>query len=102
MPSLQVPDDGRDELRVAGRRQVMEAERLDTEHDAVDGRHGGLAASDRNLIRSPARTSMLASAKRLVPMTTFTAEPNTYQQRLGGGVTSLDFEIDRDGIFERV
>ena len=30
------------------------------------------------------------------------AEPNTYQQRLGGVVTSLDFEIDRDGIFERV
>lgn len=30
------------------------------------------------------------------------AEPNTYQQQLGANVTSLDFEIDREGTFIRV
>ncbi len=40
---LQVLDDGRDELRVAGRRQIVEAEGLDAEHHAVDGRHRGRA-----------------------------------------------------------
>jgi hypothetical protein len=30
------------------------------------------------------------------------AEPNTYRQQLGANVTSLDFEIDREGTFARV
>ena len=29
-------------------------------------------------------------------------EPNTYWQQLGANVTSLDFEIDREGTFARV
>ena len=30
------------------------------------------------------------------------AQPNTHQQPPGGNVTSLDFEIDREGTFTRV
>jgi hypothetical protein len=40
---LQVLDDGRNELRVAGRRQIVKTERLDAEHHAVHGRHRGRA-----------------------------------------------------------
>ena len=52
---LQVLDDGRDELRVARRRQIVEAERLDAEHHAVDGRHCGRALRRRTAAdRQPA------------------------------------------------
>ena len=30
------------------------------------------------------------------------AQPDTHRQQLGGNVTSLDFEIDREGTFTRV
>ena len=78
---LQVLDDRRDELRVAGRRQIVKAEGLDAEHDAVDRRHGGLA-----LRREQQRTR----SQRLQKIAATRNHERAPSRQVNSGVSRLD------------